>query len=348
VSLSAHVPRTRATPAGGSSPRRRARRSATGRDGPPQTEAGQPTARGGSARSRVAEIQCARMIAAMADLAWEQGVSQVTVSHVVARSGVSRRTFYELFDDREDCFLAAFEEAVARAAERVVPAFTAATSWREQVRGGLGALLEFVDDEPGLSVLCIVDALGAGPRALTRRAAVVQTLIDAVDEGRGVRKGGAQPTRLVSEGVVGAVLALLHARLSERRLPLTSELLSPLMGIVVLPYLGAAAAAREAARPTAPRDRASRAHGDPLQGLDMRLTYRTVRVLLAIAARPEASNRQIADAAGVADQGQISKLLTRLEHLGLIANAGAAPGEPNVWSLTARGREVEETISRTA
>ncbi|MGH2855509.1 MAG: hypothetical protein ACRDLF_15110, partial [Solirubrobacteraceae bacterium] len=53
---------------------------------------------------------------------------------------------------------------------------------------------------------------------------------------------------------------------------------------------------------------------------------------------------------GVADQGQISKLLVRLEHLGLIHNAGAGPasGEPNVWSLTPKGKEVERTIRRQA
>ena len=71
----------------------------------------------------------------------------------------------------------------------------------------------------------------------------------------------------------------------------------------------------------------------------MRLTYRTVRVLLAIAETPGASNRELADAAGVADQGQISKLLSRLKSLGLIENIGAGPvrGEPNAWQLTPKG-----------
>jgi DNA-binding MarR family transcriptional regulator len=85
-----------------------------------------------------------------------------------------------------------------------------------------------------------------------------------------------------------------------------------------------------------------------LRELGMRLTYRTVRVLLAIAEYPGASNRQVADASGVVDQGQISKLLVRLEHLGLIHNgrSDSARGEPNVWSLTARGGEIERAIRR--
>jgi AcrR family transcriptional regulator len=320
----------------------------------------------------------------------------VTVAHVVTRSGVSRRTFYELFEDREDCFLAAFDQAVERGARRVVPAFQAAGSWRERVRAGLAALLEYLDDEQGMGALCIVDALGAGPVALERRTQVVGALIDAVHEGRREARGATKPTRLTAEGVVGAVLAVLHARLSSPNVrangagaragsaretgagaggasaadaraggaqsigargggaPPMVALLGPLMGMIVLPYLGQAAAARETSRPRPRRRRAAPPSGDPLRELDMRLTYRTVRVLLAIgelvAHGSGPSNRRVAEAADVTDQGQISKLLARLEHLGLIANTGAGParGEPNVWRLTQKGAEIERTIRRQA
>jgi AcrR family transcriptional regulator/DNA-binding MarR family transcriptional regulator len=306
----------------------------------------------GRGRGGLAEIQRARMIAALAEVARERGVVATTVAHVVARSGVSRRTFYELFEDREDCFRAAFDQAVEHAAQRVVPAFRAGRSWRERIRGGLGALLEFLEDEPDLGALCVVDALGAGRQALDRRAEVVGVLIDAVDEGRVEVKGRLSPTRLTSEAVVGAVLAVLHARLvagdgdgRSARQPV-ADLLGPLVGIVVLPYLGQAAAAREAAIPMPARARAEPAGGDPLRDLNMRLTYRTVRVLVAIAGNSGASNREVADASGVQDQGQISKLLARLEHLGLIHNRGAglSRGEPNAWRLTGKGEAVERAI----
>jgi hypothetical protein len=85
---------------------------------------------------------------------------------------------------------------------------------------------------------------------------------------------------------------------------------------------------------------------DPLRELDMRLTYRTVRVLRSVAASPGSSNRVVADGAGIADQGQISKLLRRLQGLGLIENVGADParGEPNAWTLTQRGGEVHSVV----
>jgi AcrR family transcriptional regulator len=300
--------------------------------------------RGG--RSGVADIQRARMIAALVEVAGERGAGGVTVAHVVARSGVSRRTFYELFADREACFLAAFDLAAGRAAQRVLAAFESQGAWRERVRAGLGALLEFLEDEPGMGRLLMVDALGAGPVALERRAGMVGYLVDAVHDGRHEARRGAVPTRFMAEGAVGAVLAVLHARLAAGGAPEMAGLLGPLMGIVVLPYLGHAAAARETSRPAPHHRRTARTRTDPLRDLDMRLTYRTVRVLVAIAAHPGASNRRVADASGVADQGQISKLLTRLEHLGLIHNDGVGPsrGEPNIWRLTPRGEEIEYII----
>jgi AcrR family transcriptional regulator len=323
------------------------------------------------AREQVDEIQRTRVLGALCEVVAERGAAGATVAHIVARAGVSRRTFYELFADREECFLAAFDQAVERAAARVIPAFEGTGRWRERVRGALVALLGFFDEEPDLGALCVVHALGAGPRALERRAEVVRVLVAAVEEGRGEAKRG-EVAPLSGEGVVGAVLAVLHTRLSERgrgstggggRLtslgePLTSmgepltSLASPLTGMIVLPYLGSAAAARELARP-APKVTVARsgAREDPLKGLDMRLTYRTVRVLLAIAAAPGASNRQVGDAAGIADQGQTSKLLQRLLHLGLILNAGggdAGRGGSNAWQLTIRGEQLQRTINAQA
>jgi AcrR family transcriptional regulator len=303
----------------------------------------------GLERERVTDIQRARMLASMFDVVCELGVAKVSVAHVVARSGVSRRTFYEIFEDREDCFLAAFDEAVRCAAERVLEAYATAGGWRERMRSSLVALLQFFDEEPSMARLLVVEALAAGPRALERRRRVLAKIVQAVDEGRRESKSGSEPPPLTAEGVVGAVFSVIHGRMLQSDPGALVDLTGPLMSMVVLPYIGARAARRELERPLP--SPAGRVHGtsskNPLRDLDMRLTYRTVRVLLAIAAHPHASNRRIADTAEVTDQGQMSKLLARLRQLGLIENAGrgaAARGEPNAWTLTARGHEVEQTI----
>jgi len=243
-----------------------------------------------AALSAVAEIQRQRILRATAEVAAEHGAGEVTVAHIVERAGVSRRTFYELFADREECFLAALDEAIGRAAAVVLPVYDSAGGWRERVRAGLAALLCFLDDEPGTRALLVVEALGAGPRALERRARVVNALIAAVDEAR--REGrGANAPPLAAEGVVGAVLAVIHARVTAgmataatgtgasmgvgasgagtvtiamragasgagtataapRQLstPPLIDLFGPLMGMIVLPYLGASAARKESER----------------------------------------------------------------------------------------------------
>jgi AcrR family transcriptional regulator len=302
----------------------------------------------GLPREHVSEIQRMRILAAMAEVASERGAGSVTVAHVVARAGVSRRTFYDLFSDREECFLAAFDEAIGRVSALVLEAYGHEGSWRERIRAGLWAALVWLDEEPATARLCVVEALAAGPRVLERRAVLLRALVAAVDEGRGdVPKRAAQPPPLTAEGVVGAVLSVIHTRLLERGAKPLTGLVGELMSVIVLPYLGQSAAQKELHKPAPPLlKNNSAAHHDPLDGLEMRITYRTVRVLMVIAASPDASNRQIATGAGISDQGQVSKLLARLEHLGLIYNRGLGPvkGAPNAWQLTARGRAVEGAI----
>jgi AcrR family transcriptional regulator len=329
----------------------------------------------------IGEIQRARLLGAAARVVSEQGYVGMSVARVTAHAGVSRRTFYELFDDREDCFLALLDDALARATRVAHDAVTPVTvsgqaGWRERIRAGLYALLRFAEEEPTLGSLLVADALGGGPRVLESRARALDTLKHVVDEGRAHTRAGHDPPPLTAEGVIGAVLSVIHARLparispppangsrarSQRRSAALTELLNPLMGMIVLPYLGQSAAAKELNRPApTPDHRSDSSHArgtstrattmtpsaDPLAGLDMRLTHRTLLVLTAIATQPGASNRQIADTAGVHDQGQISKLLNRLERIGLIHNNGQGQprGEPNAWTLTPRGTEIETAL----
>jgi AcrR family transcriptional regulator len=313
----------------------------------------------GLARERVAEIQRARILSAMVDVTRERGVANATVAQVVARAGVSRRTFYELFADRETCFLAAFDEGIAKASRYVLAGYDPKSEWAGRVRLMLTNLLTFLGDEPGLAWLLIVGSYGAGPIALEHRRRVLARIIDFVDEGRQAVDRGKQagagegPPPFTAEGIVGGVISLIHTRMIDGDGALI-ELLNPLVSMTVLPYLGPAASRREMAR-IAPTTRngaraAPGAEDDPLRTLDMRLTYRTVRVLLAIAAHTGASNRQVADSAGIRDQGQISKLLSRLQELGLIHNAGDSrvKGEPNSWALTAKGLDVQAAITPRA
>jgi AcrR family transcriptional regulator len=299
-------------------------------------------------RGHVTAIQRERMLAAAVETVEDVGYAGLTVSQVIGRARVSRKTFYAVFVDREDCFLAALQQALDRAAAIVREAYAGEDCWRDGVRAALARLLALMDAESGFARMCVVEALGAGGRVLAYRAGVLEQLAEVIDRGRMADRGAPEPSELTAEGLVGAVFAVLHARLlADRGEPLQS-LLGSLMSMIVLPYLGARAAngelsgsAREIRRQS--RLPAELRREDPLAGLKLRLTYRTLLVLTVIGERPGASNREIAERSGVLDQGQISKLLGRLARLGLIDNRGPGRqrGAANAWQLTARGAEVE-------
>ncbi|HEY3759340.1 MAG TPA: TetR/AcrR family transcriptional regulator [Solirubrobacteraceae bacterium] len=301
------------------------------------------------------EIQRSRLLVGAAGALEEHGYTGMTVAHITARARVSRRTFYELFEDREACVAALIEDTLALLEEELERAALQGLPWRDRVRGGLAVILGFFDREPTLARVCVVQALSSGPRILERRERILARLADVLDAGRGESQRGEDCTALTAEGLVGAAFGIVHARLlrGERNSLLT--LVGQLTGMIILPYLGPAAARREQLMPapkTVPAPAPSGLlvcaahHEDPLRGLQMRWTYRTTRVMQGISEMPGASNRRVADYAGIHDQGQVSKLLARLQRLGLIENTGDGQlkGEANVWSLTPLGERVAQRL----
>ncbi len=308
----------------------------------------------GTQGAQLVEIQRARLIAGAVCAIEELGYAQVTVGHITRRASVSRRTFYELFANSEDCLAAVLEELVGQIGDELAAANIDGLPWRERVRTGLWVILSLFDREPVLACVCVVQALRGGPRVLGRREEILAGLAAVIDEGRSEGQRGAECTPLTAEGLVGAAVAIVYARLLRgERTPLVG-LLGELTGMIVLPYLGLAVARREQARsalalpPAAGSQSAGGVQGaeDPLRGVPVRLTYRTARALEGVAEHPGASNRTVADYAGVADPGQISKLLARLERAGLLANSGLghSMGEPNAWTLTPRGELLARSI----
>jgi len=295
------------------------------------------------------EFQRSRLLRAALQEASRRGWAQTSVSHVVARARVSRKTFYEFFDGRDDCLEAVFEEAVAHLARAAAPAYASAGTWSQRLRRAMGTLLASLERERDVGVFALACLVGDGAIDPQLRARVLEPLRGVVEEGRSQAGARGEISPLTAEVVVAGVLAVIHARLHTRtRTRRLSDLLNPLMWTIVLPYLGPAAAARELRRPPLRRaaSRPKPASGG-LEGLEMRVTYRTAAVLSAIAEQPGASNVAIAARARVTDQGQISKLLARLAGLGLVENVSAySAGAANSWHLTSRGGEVVSELTR--
>jgi AcrR family transcriptional regulator len=293
--------------------------------------------------SEIKHLQRERVLVAAIEVIEADGYASLTVAKITERSGISRRTFYGLFRDREDCFLAAFEQILAEARELVARAYSSQRGWRSGMRAAVLELLALIDEHPGAAKLCIVDALAAGQTVLERRAHVLDEVSRTID--RASAPNGRRENRAMASAAVAGIAAMLHTYLvSEAYSP--ANLYGTLTAMIVLPYRGRAAArteltALESARE--PKAASVARVSSPLRTLNLRVTYRTVRVLITIAEQPGASNREIARASGIIDQGQISKLLRRLRDLGLIENCGdgAVKGRANAWRLTELGADVQ-------
>jgi AcrR family transcriptional regulator len=288
-------------------------------------------------------LQRERVLVAAIEVVEAQGYASLTVAKIIERSATSRRTFYTLFRDREDCFLAAFEQTFAEAHELVARAYSSEPGWRSGMRAALLEMLALIDERPGAAKLCIVDALMAGQRVLERRAQLLDELSGTID--RACARNRVGENRAMASAAVAGITAMLHTYLVDEAYSPTN-LSGTLIAMIVLPYRGRAAARTElavSARTRAPAAASVMREPSPLQALNLRVTYRTIRVLIAIAEHPDSSNRQVARLAGIIDQGQISKLLRRLRELGLIENFGDGPakGRENAWRLTELGAEVQ-------
>jgi AcrR family transcriptional regulator len=165
-------------------------------------------------RQAVAASQRARMMDAMVEAVADKGYAAVTVGDVVAGAGVSRRTFYEHFADKEACFLAAYEcgaDAVLAAVSAAVEA--QGDDWRSRVRAGIETYTCVLAREPGLARTLIVDVLGAGPRAVELRQEVYGRFVDRFREARDLAADEELIPELYLRGLVGAIAELVQGHI---------------------------------------------------------------------------------------------------------------------------------------
>jgi AcrR family transcriptional regulator len=198
----------------------------------------------------VSAVQRERLLAAMLRATAELGYREVSVQHVLDRAGVSRPTFYEHFENKEDCFLAAFDTAATRLRERLETAGAAgdAENWRERLRLSLEELLRFVVDEPDAAMTLIVDARAACPPALVHRDELLDHFAGCIDsQVRAEAPSDSAPSAIAAAGIVGGIEALLYSRLNRGETAGIESLLPSLMYFAVLPYEGHEVASEELA-----------------------------------------------------------------------------------------------------
>jgi AcrR family transcriptional regulator len=177
-----------------------------------------PSGRHGLLRSFVADNQRERILSAVAQAAAELGYAEMSVETIIAGAGVSRRTFYEHFKNKEDAFLAAYDAVVHQLARCIRRAYFTETTVRERLRAGIRAYLQFMASEPELARMCIVEVLAAGPQALARRNAAMRMFAEIIEDNIHELIPGCRRAALASEMIVGGIHEVVFRRILADRI----------------------------------------------------------------------------------------------------------------------------------
>jgi AcrR family transcriptional regulator len=210
-----------------------------------------PPGRHGLPREFVVHNQRERLIAGLAEAIAENGYSGTTIAHITRHAAVSRRTFYEHFSSKDECFVAAYDTVMAELRQRVSAAFEGAEDWPHAVKAGIGAMLEFLAAEPSLARLCMVEALVAGPVVVERYDAAIQSFVPYFQSGREGRPPEvlARLSPTTEEALVGGMVSLISRRIIAGKAEELEELLPDLVEFTLTPYVGSAEAAKLAREP---------------------------------------------------------------------------------------------------
>lgn len=309
---------------------------------------------GGALGARRSPVRRMRILRAAVDVIAQRGFAGASVGLVIERAGVSRRSFLAEFGDLDGCVAAVLDEALAHTLALVSAAFDGQQCWRDGLRDALAAVLVFLEDEPALARVAMVESLAGGPVVLAHRERVVGAFRATVVS----RIEGEVPHRwpLAAEGMFASVMGVVHTHMSVGRPQSLIRLLPPLMATLIAPFSDPQQIELEVARcERLAREIAQRRGSRPPGGVprwprsgavalpEMLVHPRSTRArecLVFLAGHPGASNGEVAAALGVEHASQISRLLSRLAGEGLLVGRSQGAGRRNVWRLSERGHEV--------
>jgi AcrR family transcriptional regulator len=284
-----------------------------------------------------------RLVAAMGELTAELGWAAVGVHHVCQRAGVSRRTFYDIYVEREGCLVDTHEEAFGRLVGHVEAAVDdAGSAWEDRAVAATQALLGAWDADRVLAHLCLVSAIGAGAQTRALRSAAIDRLARLLT--------GAPEVAVLGEpaltSAVGGIWELALRTLGEGADGSIADLGGVAIYLLLSPFVGRRqAAARAAGRGSCAPAYVTRwtptvvGESDERGLLVTELTSQTLRYLNR---NPGAANIDIARAVDVRHESQMSRHLGRLERAGMVVRR--KDGRANAWRLTARGKEAAQVL----
>lgn len=197
-----------------------------------------PAGRQLAPRDFVVQNQRERMLLATAELVAERGYQKTTIELIAKTARVALSTFYEQFDSKEDCFLAAFDESVAAAREVFGELLDREQPWPDQISSGLEIFLEMVVAEKSRAKLCIVEAQAAGSAGLARYQAMLESVAPKLREGRQFNPRASRLPDGLEVAIAGGLAWLVHQRLIADRVEGIKALLPEMLQITLTPYVG--------------------------------------------------------------------------------------------------------------
>lgn len=204
-----------------------------------------PRGRHGLSEEFVSQNQRERLIAAVTECLYENGYEKTTVSAVGTRAHVSKSDFYRHFASKDDCFVAAYDEAAAQVSKEVYAACEAGgKEWADRVLAALAALLSHLARQPAQANLLLVDGLRGGRDIYDRYQEAVRGFIPKLRTGAPAVADGEQPPQTTDEAVVGGVASLLHGRILAGEAEKLEKFLPEVAEFALTPYLGTAEARR--------------------------------------------------------------------------------------------------------
>jgi AcrR family transcriptional regulator len=191
----------------------------------------------GLPREDIAQNQRQRLIAAMVRVCGEKGYEATAVADVLETSGVGRESFYELFEDKRDCFLAAHTLLVDDLVDQVRAAYEAPDPWPERVRSGLARLLAWLGADSDIARVTVVEMAAAGPIYSERFQEHFHRFTAMLDEGREVSET-ARALPHLSSIAAGGVFARVYEEVVLGRSSALPSLLPTLTFELLVPFLG--------------------------------------------------------------------------------------------------------------
>jgi AcrR family transcriptional regulator len=202
-----------------------------------------PAGRHGFSREQVAHNQRERLIAGLASAVAEHGYQAVTITDITKQARVSRRVFYENFEGKEECFLAAFDVVVGHIRELAAEAVAPLPSWPERAIAAARVVLAFFAAEPDLARLCLVESQAAGPAVSGRFHEAVHEVVPFLELGRAERQRDRELSPTTEESTLGALVMLVSRKVAAGEAAELEALLPEVTEFILAPYLGAEQAA---------------------------------------------------------------------------------------------------------